>query len=107
MKTTRRNILTILGLASVSSAAIAADDVTNQKDGLFSCAYKNGRNLQTAKYDPERMATALERLAKEVRTQDVNVSGFRIESDVVTSGPDWLQQTLIIDLEVLIDPPSA
>lgn len=99
MSATRRNILTMLGLASIGSAAIAADDVTNQTDCLVQAGDGSGKKYQLAKYDPERLATALERLAAEVRAKTVNIPHFNISTDVV--GDDWLKQTLTIDVEVM------
>lgn len=100
MAASRRNVLTLLGLVGPASVALAADDLTNQDTGAHQ--FGDGKRIQEAKYDPERVAIAFEKLAKEVRAKSVLVSRFHIGSDVIA--PDWLQQTLSIDLEVLIDP---
>lgn len=93
MAATRRNILTILGLASLGSAAIASDDIVQtDMDG------GGGPGYRLAKYNPERMATALENLAKEIRATDVHIARFHIGSEAVDD--DWLKQTLTIDVEV-------
>ena len=93
--TTRRNILTMLGLAAATTPAIATDDMANTELDGGPMAYRLN------KYDPERMATALERLAAEIRLPNsVNVSLFRVESDLC--GPDdWLRQRLVIDVEIM------
>ncbi len=89
---TRRNILTLLGLAGAATPAISSDDVAHT---MF-----DGGNigLRLQKYDPERMATALERLAAEVRSCDVSIERFHIGSEVI--GEDWLKQTLTIDVAI-------
>jgi hypothetical protein len=97
MSASRRNVLTILGLAPLATPAIASCDITRQDfDG-------DPIPLRIARYDPERLAVALERLAKEVRDNTVNVARFHIGSEAVdTVGKEqWLTQTLTIDLEIL------
>lgn len=91
--TTRRNVLTILGLAGVATPAIATDDLvrTEMDGGPF--AYRLGA------YDPERMAVALERLAAEVRNKTVNIARFHIASEIKTD--EWLKQTLTVDVEIM------
>lgn len=101
--TTRRNVLSMLGLATVSTAALTTDDIVKNDMG-------NGYRLSNL--HQERVATALERLAAEVRAYSVqkgtgvNVSRFEVTS---VAGPfEFLQQRLIIDLEMLHqDEPLA
>ena len=100
---TRRNLLTMMALAPVG--AVAADNVTNRKD--LGPPYKNGKQLQVNKYSPERLATALERLASEIRKQDVMVNTFNINTDVVGGETNWLTQTLTIGLEFLVEPEQS
>lgn len=94
MSTSRRNILTILGLASIATPALATDDMARKDFDGGTVA------LRTQSYDPERMAVALERLAAEVRKgyQGVNIARFNISSELV--GDAWLTQTLTIDVEI-------
>jgi hypothetical protein len=95
MSSSRRNVLTLLGLAAVSTPALATDDMAHTEfDGT-------AISLRRQCYDPERMAVALERLAAEVRKgyKGVNISRFNISSELV--GDNWLTQTLTIDLEIL------
>jgi hypothetical protein len=91
---TRRNVLTMLGLASAMSPAMATDDLVHT---TYDPSYRRGA------YNPERMAVALERLAAEIRAgmrddAGVNVSRFHIGSEICTD--DWLKQTLSIDIEI-------
>jgi hypothetical protein len=92
MTASRRNVLTLLGLAAVTTPAIATDDLASTEfDGL-----------RRQFYNPERMAVALERLAAEVRKgyqSGVNISRFNISSELI--GDAWLTQTLTIDVEIL------
>lgn len=88
----RRNILTMLGLASVVTPALATDDLV----ATDLTPYRIGQH-----YNPERMARALERLATEVRNNGVNISRFHIGSEL--GRDDWLRQTLTIDVEILHD----
>jgi hypothetical protein len=96
MSMNRRNILTILGFASAASPAIASCDVTRT---TFDDGPGPGYRIQ--KYDPERMASALERLAAEIRNCTVHVPRFHVGSEAVGDG--WLTQTLTIDVEVQHD----
>lgn len=98
----RRSLLAVMGLAPVG--AIAADDVTNQKTASYE--YR-GKFLQEARYDPERVATALERLAAEIRANTCELYKFRIETDAISHEPSWLRQDIVIGVEFLIDPPQS
>jgi hypothetical protein len=95
MASSRRNVLTMLGLAPLGTPAIASCDITRTDfDGNGTVSYR------VARYDPERMAVALERLAAEIRANTVHVPRFHIGSEAVSPEPDWLKQTLTIDLEI-------
>jgi hypothetical protein len=94
MTASRRNVLTLLGLAAATSPALATDDMADtQFDG-------SEVPLRLQKYDRERMAVALERLASEVRKgyKGVSISRFNISSELIGDG--WLTQTLTIDVEI-------
>jgi hypothetical protein len=97
MTASRRNVLTLLGLAAVTTPAIATDDLASTEfDG------PGPMGLRRQFYNPERMAVALERLAAEVRKgyqNGVNISRFNISSELI--GDAWLTQTLTIDVEIL------
>jgi hypothetical protein len=97
MTASRRNVLTMLGLAAASTPALATDDMARTEfDGPGPMGFRQQC------YDPERMATALERLAAEVRKgykNGVNIARFNISSELV--GDAWLTQTLTIDVEIL------
>ena len=101
--TTRRNVLTILGLAGVASPAIASDDIVRMDYDGSPFAYR------MTKYDPERLAAALERLAAEVRKghEGVHVARFNISSEAISYNDDVLRQTLTIDIEIMHPDKSA
>jgi hypothetical protein len=85
---TRRNVLTLLGVASASSAAIATDDLAPLNPGP-------GPGLRLGG-DTNRIATALERLAAELRAGTVWVSRFHVGSEMAAH--NLLTQTVSIDL---------
>lgn len=94
MRSKRRNVLTMLGLAAARAPALATDDMAlTEFDG-------ERISLRQQKYDPERMGIALERLGAEVRKGygGCSISRFHIGSELIGDG--WLTQTLTIDVEV-------
>jgi hypothetical protein len=99
----KRNILTLLGLAPVSIAA-ASVQPENFSDSWSLSSNKepspSTSHLRLAKYDQEKMARTFERLAAEIRSGGIRVGNFHIGCDAVSLDVAWLAQQLIIDLEV-------
>jgi hypothetical protein len=83
----------MLGLAGAATPAISSDDIVRTEFDGTPYSYR------VQKYDPERMAVALERLAAEVRAKTVHIPRFHIGSEAV--GDEFLKQTLTIDLEII------
>lgn len=91
MLTTRRNALTLLGLAGVASPALASDDYRPDK-GVH---HGNETNL-------EKIAAAFDRLAKAIRAGEVSVNGMAINTKIE---PDEMVEQVLTFRFYLPDPP--
>jgi hypothetical protein len=99
----KRNILALLGLAPVGLAATSVQPENFNRDigDHPSDEPSPGvSHLRITHYDPEKMATTFERLAREIRSRGVGVSRFHIGCETVIPEGEWLTQTLTIDLEM-------
>jgi hypothetical protein len=100
----RRDILRVLGLGSavalINGEAIASDEGKAQYPELAT------PNLMTYhKANAERVANALESLAKEIRAGNVAPTRMDIKSSVT---PDtWMSHQVVIDVEILKDTPTS
>lgn len=90
--TTRRNMLSILGFTP-AAALVSADDVV----------HADLKPYRLNRCDPKRMADSLERLAKEIRNETINVERFNITSNMVGERDEFLLHTITLDLAVLMD----
>ena len=106
--TTRRNVLTFLGLAGVASAAVAGEDLTSPRCLGSADEINAGEGRVVAHLldgdSYERIAVALERLAAGIRSKEVSIHGMAVDTEITTD--DWLTQELSIKFE-LSDPPRT
>jgi hypothetical protein len=100
----RRDILKVLGLGSVvglvNAEAIASDNGCAQYPDMVV-----PNLVQPSKETQERVANALESLAKEIRAGNVGVQEMQIASSIT---PDtWMHHKVTIDVEILKDAPTS
>lgn len=100
----RRNVLTLLGLAAASSPVIAGDDVATSL-GSFEPPAPGDFNLKIARVDHVKMATALRNMADALDNEQIGVTEFTAVSTLNGNGlpahDEWLKTTLVFKIELL------
>jgi hypothetical protein len=91
----RRNILTIIGLAGASTAAVAAeqfDSLSLEPSRVLPGLMRRSRETQ------ERIASALENMARAIRNGEL--AGIRIEVNSVASFDEWMTHEVRVQCEL-------
>lgn len=99
MKQNRRNILTMMGLAS-ASVAMGTDAIA---EDLGPPAPHLGRPHKGVQ---DKFAEALENMARAIRNKEMVVTKLSIDSVMDFKDPEWLSHNVTLNCEILKDHTS-
>jgi hypothetical protein len=100
MSTSRRSILTVLGLGAaglVSGEAIASDENMHPAPPIL----RTGRDIQM------NVATALENMAREIRAGNLAALEMDISTQLRPGDGHWLEHDIRIRVELIDEKPAA
>lgn len=99
----RRNALTMLGLAA-SGSALAAEDFVHEENRFVNGANKSLKQLPIVVTSGKQMADALRKLAEEIGSGGVIIEGINVSTELRSQ--EMIRQKLSFDL-LIADPKTA